>query len=222
MEALIFLVFIALVLALVFGKFSFSERRGNNAPAAHAAQRQPPLTDAAQRAMQRAGYQADPRYVQVADMGLLAYRHTHKPRLVREGDVLLDTNYLRPFVELRLPHAARGTLRFELLDHTGQLRYADEAQYNLKPGKNTLLPGTWLPLEDKVIEPYEWQLRVSTKDTLLAEHRFGWRAVGGGDLQRHVQADGEISLALVQALEAQSMEGMSLSELLDDQEDWAS
>jgi hypothetical protein len=55
-------------------------------------------------------------------------------------------------------------------------------------------------------------------DTLLAVHSFGWRAVGGGRIQRYMASDGEISSSLQRAIRAQSREAVSLSELLSDEE----
>lgn len=177
------------------------------------------VTAAARAAMHRAGYEQNSQYVQVADIGLLAYRSADDPKLVRYGDVLADTHYLRPFAELWLPHDARGSVRFELLDDQERLRYADEKQYALSRGINTLLPGTWLPLQGKSVPSGDWNLRVMAGNTLLAMHRFGWQPVGGGEIQRFVKSDGEISPALQDLLRAKSREAVSLSDLLADQED---
>lgn len=177
------------------------------------------LTETAQQAMARAGYEPGSEYVQVADLGLLAYRHTREPKLVRAGSVLMDTRYLRPFADLVLPYDASGEVRFELIDGAGRLRYADEARYDLVGGRNTVLPGTWLPLEGKPIPPGDWALRVLAGETLLAVHRFGWQPVGGGAIQRYVASDGELSETLQQAVAARQREAVSLSELLADQEE---
>ncbi|HML22814.1 MAG TPA: hypothetical protein PKD09_14280 [Aggregatilinea sp.] len=176
---------------------------------------------AALTAMRRAGYRADASYVQVADIGLLAYRNTDDGKVLRSGDVLMDTKYLRPFAELWLPYDAAGSVRFEIADADGRLRYADEEQYELQRGVNTILPGTWLPLEGKAIEPDEqWTLRLRASDTLLAAHPFGWEPVGGGVIQRFVAGDGELSPALREAImRSSSRSAMSLSELLSDQDE---
>ena len=172
--------------------------------------------------MKAAGYEAGSEYIQVTDIGLLAYRYKEEPKLVRYGEVLLDTKYLRPFAEVWLPRVANGKIRFELLDHDGRVRYADESRYELQAGSNTLLPDTWLPLAGKVIEPGDWWVRLAVGDTPLAIHRFGWESVGGGEIQRYVQSDGELSVELQQALQSQkAREAVSLSDLLADQEDWA-
>ncbi len=228
MGIIVLLVFLVLFGLFIFGLFSIAEgrprasaRRDSQSPSRPGEARRPAIRSSASAhsAMRRADYEGGEAYVNVADIGLLAYRQTDEPKLVRYGDVLLDTSYLRPFIELWLPHQARGSVRFELLDHEGRLRYADEERYDLARGKNTLLPGTWLPLSDKTIHPAEWQLRVLAGETLLAVHVFGWQEVGGGAIQPYIEADGEISPELQQALQARSREAVSLSDLLADQED---
>jgi hypothetical protein len=224
MGSIVFFVFLLLFIVFLFGLFSIAEGRSN--PVSTLTQRaRVPQTEkrsrAAAIAARRAGYESGEDYVQVTDIGLLAYRQTDEPRLVRYGGVLLDTHYLRPFIELWLPYDARGQVRFELVDNDGRLRYADEDEYDLEPGTNTVLPGTWLPLKGKTIEPGEWRLRVLASNTLLAVHVFDWQAVGGGRIQRYVTSDGEISPSLQQALQARPSEAMSLSDLLSDQEEWS-
>lgn len=223
MDDLFFLIFVLIVLIALFSFYGQVARsrmsQGAGGRARRASRRKVELTEAAWEAMSRAGYEPGSEYVQVADIGLLAYRHTDEPKLVRTGGVLMDTRYLRPFADLVLPYPASGDVRFELIDHEGRLRYADEAQYDFHGGRNTVLPGTWLPLEGKTIIPEEWVLRVLASQTLLAVHRFGWQPVGGGTIQRYVASDGELSEALQQALNARQREAVSLSELLSDQEE---
>jgi hypothetical protein len=243
MGVILFLAFIVLFLFFLFSLSSVAEGRGSRKsarlkwlrPSSHSRAPQhraprpargrsapryaAPVEEAAARAMWRAGYEADGAYVQVTDIGLLSYRHIDEPKLVRMGDVVMDTRFLRPFAEVWLPYDASGNIRFEMFDDQGRRRYADETRYDLKRGKNTLLPGTWLPLEGKAITPHPWALRLLADDTLLAEHSFGWEPVGGGEIQRYVGTDGEISPMLHEALRVHKGEAVSLSELLADQED---
>jgi regulator of protease activity HflC (stomatin/prohibitin superfamily) len=224
MSALVFVLVMVLFILFLAGLFSVAE--GERGPLTRL--RQPTSTRqkrsrvnaVARLAMQRAGYEGGDAYIQVSDVGLLAYRTTDEPRLVRYNDVLVDTHYLRPFVTVVVPHQARGVVRFEIVDEASRVRYADETRYDLERGDNTLLPGTWLPLQNKTINPARWRLRIVVGDTLLAVHEFGWQDVGGGDLQRYIKDDGEISPALQQALhQAGAGQSMSLSELLADQEE---
>jgi hypothetical protein len=222
MGMIFLLAFIVLFVFLLFGLLSIAEGRTDSAGRSKRSRRSKQAgrgNMAARQAMQQAGYESGEDYVEVTDIGLLAYRHSDEPKMVRYGDVLVDTHFLRPFVELWLPYRSRGTVRFELLDRAGRLRYADEAEYDLERGENVLLPSTWLPLRDKTIPPGRWRLQVLAGDTLLAMHPFGWQEIGGGELQPYIAADGEISPALQQALRARSREAVSLSDLLSDQEE---
>ncbi len=224
MDALILVLVLSLFVLFLAGLFSVAE--GERNPLTRLRQSTPPhrkqtrVNAAARLAMQRAEYKGGAAYIRMSDVGLLAYRASDEPRLVRYNDVLMDTHYLRPFVTVTVPHQARGIVRFEIVDDSGRLRYADETRYDLERGDNTLLPGTWLPLQDKRINPAHWQLRILVGDTLLAIHEFGWQEVGGGELQRYVKSDGEISPALQQALhQTGAGQSMSLSELLAEQEE---
>lgn len=225
MEAVVFLVFILVFILLFFGLFSVAEGRPGSLKTPDVRMRKRgsgrvKASQAASIAMRRAGYDVGEQYVQVTDIGLLTYRHTDEPKLVRYGDVVIDTHYLRPFAELWLPHAAHGAVRFEIADGDGRLRYADEANYNLVRGKNTLLPRTWLPLQGKQIEPEDWTLSVLASGSLLGKHVFGWQAVGGGRLHPYIDEDGEMSPELQEAMSGSARRGVSLNELLADQEDW--
>jgi hypothetical protein len=226
MSGVIFLIVLIVFVMFVFGLFSIAEGQGGrrfvrSSPARRVVWHNPEANRAAVTAMRRAAYDASPDYVQVTDIGLLAYRTSTEPKLVRYGDVLADTHYLRPFAELWLPHRSRGAVRFELLDSLGNLRFADENRYELQRGKNTLLPRTWLPLREKAIHPGTWQFRLLAGDTVLAEHTFGWREVGGGVIQQYVDSDGEISPELQALLDVKPQDAVSLADLLSDQEDWA-
>lgn len=232
MGILSLLIFIALFGLLLFGLLSVAEGRNgwrsrSSAATTPGSQRRSNRAHrsaargntAAQRAMQRAGYEGGGDYVEVTDIGLLAYRQSDEPKMIRYGDVLVDTHFLRPFIEMWLPYQARGTVRFELLDNAGRVRYVDEADYDLEAGDNVLLPSTWLPLRGKTIPPGEWRLQVMAGETLLARHPFGWQMVGGGELQPYIASDGEISPALQHALRGHARQAVSLSDLLSDQEE---
>jgi hypothetical protein len=211
MGSLILLFFVCLVLMFLY----MSTRSSTPTPAA----KTEGLSMAAREAMRRAGYIGGREFVNLTDVGLLVYRSPDEPKLVRYGDVMTDSTYLRPYAELWLPHPARGQVRFELVDHEGRVRYADEAYYDLARGQNTLLPGTWLPLQGKTIVAEAWTLRISAGSTLLGKHAFDWQPVGGGEIQRYTSSDGEISPSLQQALLAQSSRPISLDDLLASQDE---
>lgn len=224
MGDIILLIIILIVLASVFGAFSSNDRPARSDSRQRTAAR--PRTvgssglryaQSARMAMTRAGYANNPRYVQLTDLGLLAYDRIDKPQLVRLGDIVDNTRYLRPFAELWVPYECSGSVRLELIDQTGRLRYADDARYELGRGYNTVLPDTWLPLEGKVIEPGTWQLRVSANNNVLGVHEFGWRPARGSSLAQYIESDGELSPELAAALQQQQSRAMSLSELLGEE-----
>src|SRR5690554_4866619 len=99
MNGVIFILVMLLFLAVLFVATSQTTtatvRRASSYRAPRAASRR--LHPVARAAMQKAGYEASDSYVQVTDIGLLAYRNTDEGKIVRQGDVLLDTRYLRPF-----------------------------------------------------------------------------------------------------------------------------
>lgn len=243
MSVIIFLVFIAVFIFLLFGLFRIAEGRGKTegrklVETAHRSgsrrmrtrqtrlsARQPyeqPPKPAALQSMQRAGYDVDDdEFVCVTDIGLLEYRGTSRPRLLRAESPRADSDYLRPFVELWLPYRSRGMVRFELVQSIGgrsHLQFADEDEYDLKAGINALLPGTWLPLQGKEAGfSDQWHLRVLVGQTMLADHVFRWReTMGNNDIHRYIASDGEISSALEQALAAPPDEAISLDDLLGD------
>ncbi len=233
MGSIVFVVLVLLFLLFVFGLFSIAEspqrpdkhvrERGRRSAGMRADSRTRQRLAArgnlaAQQAMRRAGYEGGAAYVRVVDVGLLAYRELDEPRLVRYNDVWTDTQYIRPFVGVSVPHAARGTIRMEIRDNDDRLRYVDETRYDLDAGSNTLLPGTWLPLRDQSAVTGYWTLHVRVGDTLLAVHRFGWQ-VAGDQLRHYIEADGEISPELQQALNEQSSQAISLAQLLSGQDD---
>ncbi|HEX3050254.1 MAG TPA: hypothetical protein VHP83_06320 [Aggregatilineaceae bacterium] len=222
MAGFVLLLFLILFVGFLFALFSVAEGHTGRLPRPKGQKRGRSAvagSPAASMAMRRAGYEAGPDYVQVVDIGLLAYRQTDEPKLVRYNDVFMDTQYLRPFAEVWLPYSASGQVRFELIDAQNRLRYADEAEYDLVRGTNTVLPSTWLPLQGKTIASDDWELRILAGDTLLASHKFGWQPVGGGTIQQYAATDGEISPTLQQALHGKPRRAMSLSELLSDQEE---
>lgn len=220
----VFFVLIMLFIILYFsGVFSIAtNRRESSRDERRAAPRSelrartrsgPRITPAARTAMRRAQYDSGDAYVRVHDIGLLAYREADEPRVIRSSNVWTDTDYLRPFAVLWVPHQARGIVRMEIVDSDGRTRYADEARYDLQPGDNTLLPGTWLPLRGLPLAAGTWSLRMVVDDTVLAEHTFEWQQAGES-LRQYIEADGEISPELQQALAGQGSQAVSLSQLL--------
>jgi hypothetical protein len=171
------------------------------------------------KAARKAG--RDPREMRVVpvDVGILAYENQGEtPALFRESRLPDEAEYIRPFIVMRSPRHARGTIRFELVDGDGDLMFVDETPWELKEGDTFIYPSTWLPMRRVADIGGEWQLRISAAGTMLAVHEFMWRNEGGGAFRAYLNGDGEISEDLVEELSGTNVGRLSLDELLDDQE----
>lgn len=170
------------------------------------------------RAVRRANL--DPNNVSVlpVDIGLIVFRgeerFIHHNRPVDD-----DIDYVLPFVQLRVPVAASGRVKFEILDNTGQKVYAHEEKYELKRGRNLVLPSTRLPIHDEQEMDGRWELRITADNIILARHVFEWASSGSSDFHKHIAEDGEISSALRAVLAEARLQEMSLDELLAHQEE---
>jgi hypothetical protein len=154
------------------------------------------------------------------DIGVLAYRADDEPVIHRDWAVMDDVDYIQPFVQLRLPRAATGRVRFELIDSAGERQFVHEQDYQLERGRNLVVPAARLPIHDNYTMEAQWELRVSADGVLLAVHNFGWEDSSKvtAEMQRHILEDGEISNELRAALAESKLERMSLDELLGDQQ----
>lgn len=171
-------------------------------------------------AIRTAGH--DPSTLQVLpiDLGVMVYKDNNQPEIYRMDAIPDDVDYVRPFVELELPSAVSGRIRFEILDSNGKSLFVDENSYQLKRGTQPIIAQTWLPVHDAQDLDGMWQLRVSADGVLLANHTFEWdREPDPAAIRRHIEEDGEMSADLREAMAASRLERMSLDELLSDQED---
>ena len=126
------------------------------------------------------------------DVGILAYENQGEtPALFRESRLPDEAEYIRPFIVMRSPRHARGTIRFELVDGDGDLMFVDETPWELKEGDTFIYPSTWLPMRRVADIGGEWQLRISAAGTMLAVHEFMWRNEGGGTFRAYLNGDGE-------------------------------
>lgn len=194
-------------------------RTRRQASSSQAAARRRSVHRVAAKAVRKAGL--NPREMPVApvDIGVLVYDDAQgTPTLYRETRLPEEAEYLRPFVLLRSPRRAKGTIRFELVDGDGSMRFVDETPWELRAGETFVYPHTWLPMHKIDDLSGEWQLRVSAAGMLLAVHEFMWWDEGGGDFRAYLTGDGEISDDLIDELSGLQGERLSLDALLDDQE----
>ncbi|PJF22152.1 MAG: hypothetical protein CUN56_07445 [Phototrophicales bacterium] len=170
-------------------------------------------------AVRRAGL--DPKSVQIltVDIGVMSFHGDASPVIHRTWPVDDDCDYIQPFIQLRVPRNAAGTIAFEIFDKNGELVFMHEDEYQLQTGTNLVVPAARLPVHDEQDNNGTWEMRVSVGNIIIARHEFGWEATEAPDFRRHVGEDGEISSELRAALYNSRIEQLSIDDLLADQED---
>ncbi|MEZ4668918.1 MAG: hypothetical protein R3E39_13505 [Anaerolineae bacterium] len=145
------------------------------------------------RAVEQVGLNPDTVQVLPVDVGLMVYRGDDDPVVYRTQPVPDDADYIRPYVQLRLPTKAVGRVKFEIVDGDGQVVFVHEDMHNLERGRNLVTPSAWLPIHDAQAMYNKWQLRISADGTPLATHKFEWSESSTRVMRRHITEDGEIS-----------------------------
>ncbi len=174
----------------------------------------------AERALRRAGLNPDDLPVQLSDIGLLVYRGGKRAdSIARDEAIATDATHVRPFIRVNFPLKQNGgdTIRFQLIDDKGKIRYNDENWYDLTPGDNYLVTKTWLPISTLNGEAPDggWKLRVVVGETPFAVHLFRWQQSRRHEVRSRLTSDGEID----ERWQAPTDKGnpLSLDELLSDQ-----
>jgi hypothetical protein len=171
------------------------------------------------RAVEQAGLNPDEVQVLPVDVGVMIYRGDDDPVVYRTQPVPDDADYIRPYVQLRLPTKAVGRVKFEIVDGDGQVLFVHEDIHNLERGRNLVTPSTWLPIHDAHAMYNQWQLRITADGTPLATHQFEWAESTTKAMRRHITEDGELSNELRATLAENRLGSMSLDELLSYQEE---
>ena len=167
----------------------------------------------------RAGLNPDETEVLAVDIGLLTTRGDSAPQVYRTWSLPDDIDYIQPFVQLRVPMEAVGSIRFEILDARGAAVYIHEDGFQLRRGRNFLTPNTRMPLHDQMELDGKWTLRIVADGVDIAEHYFEYAEATSASIRRHMGEDGEIN-AEMQAAIGESRPGkMSLDDLLAFQDD---
>jgi hypothetical protein len=180
----------------------------------------PPQVDHVAQAISRAGQDMDELAVLPLDLGVLVYKDERPPQIYRMDEIPDDIDYLQPFVELDLPSAVTGRVRFEITDGSGQTVFIEENSHRFHEGSQPVVAQTRLPIHDAQDFDSGWHLKIYAEDMLLADHQFAWNnAVNVSPILQHVQEDGEMSAELREILTDNRLERMSLDELLDFQEE---
>lgn len=171
-------------------------------------------------AVQAAGQDPATMPVLPVDMGVFSYKGDAEPQVHRHSRVPMDVDYLQPFVQLRLPRRAQGSITLEIVDDQGEALFSRTESHEFNRGRNLIVPTRRLPVHDALdMDEGRWRLRVLADGLLLADHSFGWADNGENFIGEHLQDDGEISNELRAAMAENRLEDMSLDELLSFQED---
>jgi hypothetical protein len=174
--------------------------------------------DVANAAMGQAGYRANANALQLLDIGVLTYDGGKQPRVSRVETIPAYVTRLRPFASIQYPHARAITLtvRFELINEMGQVRFMADERYQFKRGKNFITPPSWLPMGDND-SGGDWTLLISIIDQPFARHYFRLAPDMSTNFRTYLRPDGEIDEWLARSAEQALSDDMSLDELLGDQ-----
>jgi hypothetical protein len=170
-------------------------------------------------AVRRVGLNPDKVQVLPVDLGFLTFRGDANPIIHRTVSLADDSDYIQPFVQLRLPVKAQGRIKFEIFDEHKQKVYAHEEKYQLERGRNLIIPATRLPVHDEQSMDGTWSLRISADGTTLAEHRFDWAETESDEFRRYLSDDGEISNEIRAMVVDTRLQNLSLDDLMAHQED---
>ena len=186
-------------------------------------QRQRQIAGHAALAVRNAGHDPEAMSLRVSDIGVFAICHGRETLVHRVQSVRDDVDYIQPWVALRVPTAAAGTLRFEIRDADDRLHFQRDRTLQLRAGENLVSPAARMPVHDALLTEGDWQLCVYADGSLLAAHSFFWveadESLDEPRLRAHLREDGEMSDELQRAFAESSQEqNRSLDELLEFQQ----
>jgi hypothetical protein len=127
--------------------------------------------EAVERARRRTNY--SPAGLTLLDVGLISLQSSSEGMVMRRSRTIsLDDDGVRPYITLHIqPDAAdrNSVIRYEILDHNGQVQYVHEMKTYLRDGEMNLLADHHLPLlgNERLVGGGEWDLRVSIDGTLV-------------------------------------------------------
>ena len=162
----------------------------------------------------RAGLDPDEVQVLAVDIGLLTTKDGSEPQIYRTWSLPDDIDYIQPFVQLRVPMEANGSIRFEIIDAVGDAVYIHEDTFKLTRGRNFLTPNTRMPLHDQMELDGKWGLRIIADGVTIADHRFEYAEAAGASIRRHIGEDGEINTEMRAVMTENRLTKMSLDDLL--------
>lgn len=127
--------------------------------------------EAVERARRRTNY--SPAGLTLLDVGLISLQSSSEGMVMRRSrSISLDDDGVRPYITLHVqPDSAdrNAVIRYEIIDHNGQVQYVHEMKTYLRDGEMNILADHHLPLtgNDRLTGAGDWDLRVSIDGTLL-------------------------------------------------------
>lgn len=173
--------------------------------------------EASERARRRSSYA--PSGLTLLDVGLISLvTSSDGSMIMRRGrQISLDDSGVRPYITLNIePNDAdrNALIRFEIIDHNGQVQYVHEMKTFLRDGEMNILADTQLPLygNERLPGAGDWDLRVSVDGATLGLLSFGTTpSIAGRSRQVARQAD---TAAIRLEDEADDSSPVSLEDLL--------
>ncbi len=172
----------------------------------------------AQEAARRAGIDLTDARVYPLDIGVMAFHEGDAPVVHRTAALAPEIDSVQPYLELYVPMRVEGTIRFEMRDSDGVVRFAHTVQRTLSRGANLITPPARLPIDAGMSLDGRWELRISANGIPIASHFLEWSARATSLIGQHLGADGEISPELTDLIAESQFAPLSLDELLSDQD----
>jgi hypothetical protein len=176
----------------------------------------------ANRALRRVHKVTRTRGIQLLDIGLLSYDGGAQPNVSRTETIPAYTIGLRPFVVINVSEKRdlHFTLKLALTDETEQLRFASEVRDYFRHGRNYFTPSKYLRMVSGEMGG-NWSLRVSIDEQPFAQHDFAIAPDVGVGFRPYLHPDGEIDEWLTEAATQTTIDSLSLTDLLGDQDSQA-
>jgi hypothetical protein len=136
------------------------------------------VSSAAKRAQERAGALSSGygSQFQLVDVGLIASDVSADGLRLRRSEFSLDDQGLQPYLVLNADSTwanERITVRFEILDHSGEVCFARDEEVYLRTGANNVLSAYRLPLRGESDgRPGLWEMRALVNGEVIGLHTF--------------------------------------------------
>lgn len=170
--------------------------------------------------------------LQLIDVGMIATQSGREGMVMRRTrSISKDDDGVRPFVTLLVPESEANrsaSVRFEVIDQTGQEQYVHEMELYLRDGEMNILTEDHLPLigNEQIAGMGEWDLRVYVDGNEMGVHNFALTAseyerrerLGGRRAEKQHYVTGSATPAASSQPEEDEDIPLSLEELLRSQQ----